>query len=482
MQRKFLTNLALLLFLNILVKPVYIFGIDLGVQNSVGSDDYGFYFAIFNFSFLFNIILDLGITQFNNRAIARDSNLLNRHFSSILIVKLFLGLIYFLITFSAASIIGYGSGQMYFLVFLALNQFILMFIQYLRSNISGLLLFKTDSMLSVLDRVLMIIICGALLWGGIAGEEFNIEWFIYAQTASYLLTALIAMLIVIKKASFKKLNWDWPFIFSIIRDTYPFAILVLLMTFAQRVDTVIINKMLPGQTGDIQAGIYAHAYRLLDAFNNYALLFSVLLLPLFSRMIKAKDNVEHLVRLAFTLLFTGSVIVSFSFCFYSYEIMDLLYNDHIKESARMLEVIMFAFIPISSTYVFGTLLTANGSLKQLNVVYTGAVIISFAINLSLVPVFMALGSAYANLTAQLLAAIAQVIIAVFIFKFRINTKYLLSLAAFVFLVFLLNYFSTQIPFSWPVRFAAVIFLSILVALLMKLLNVKEIIRIIKEKQ
>ena len=48
MQRKFLTNLGLLLFLNLLIKPVWIFGIDLNVQRLVGVGDYGFYFVILN--------------------------------------------------------------------------------------------------------------------------------------------------------------------------------------------------------------------------------------------------------------------------------------------------------------------------------------------------------------------------------------------------------------------------------------------------
>ena len=56
MQRKFLTNLGLLLFLNLLIKPFWIFGIDRTVQNTVGVEEYGFYFVVFNFSFLFNII------------------------------------------------------------------------------------------------------------------------------------------------------------------------------------------------------------------------------------------------------------------------------------------------------------------------------------------------------------------------------------------------------------------------------------------
>ncbi|MFT5859245.1 MAG: hypothetical protein ACI865_001345, partial [Flavobacteriaceae bacterium] len=36
MQRKFLSGLALMLFLNLLIKPIAIFGIDAKIQNTVG--------------------------------------------------------------------------------------------------------------------------------------------------------------------------------------------------------------------------------------------------------------------------------------------------------------------------------------------------------------------------------------------------------------------------------------------------------------
>ena len=56
-----------------LIKPFWIFGIDRTVQNMIGTEQYGLYYALFNFSFLFNIFLDLGITNFNNRNISQNS-------------------------------------------------------------------------------------------------------------------------------------------------------------------------------------------------------------------------------------------------------------------------------------------------------------------------------------------------------------------------------------------------------------------------
>ena len=208
MQRKFLTNLGLLLFLNLLIKPVFIFGIDRNIQNIVGVGDYGFYLVIFNFSFLFNILLDLGITNFNNRNIAQNHQLLNKHFSGIVFLKLLLSVVYVLITFSIALILRYNPEQLKLLRFLCFNQFFLSFILYLRSNISGLLLFKTDSFLSVLDRLLMILFCGVLLYGNVTRQPFRIEWFVYAQTLAYVITAGIAFIVVMKKARFRKLSWN----------------------------------------------------------------------------------------------------------------------------------------------------------------------------------------------------------------------------------------------------------------------------------
>ena len=140
MQKKFITNLILLLSLNLLVKPFWILGIDRTVQNIVGSENYGFYFAIFNFSFLFNILLDLGITNFNNRNIAQNNHLLNKYFSSIVILKLILGLVFIFIAFAVALIIGYDGEQLKFLGFLAFNQFLISFILGIPNNTTKILI------------------------------------------------------------------------------------------------------------------------------------------------------------------------------------------------------------------------------------------------------------------------------------------------------------------------------------------------------
>lgn len=491
MNKKFLINLAILLILNLLIKPFWILGIDRSVQNAVGAESYGFYFSLFNFTMLFNILLDFGITNFNNLNIAQNSHLLNKHFSSLIILKFLLAIVYTVITFSVAFIIGYSAKQLSMIGLLCFNQFLISLILYLRSNISGLHFFKTDSIISVLDRTIMIIICAALLWGHIFGTTFRIEWFVWAQTVSYLITTLVALLIVMNKAKFKKLKWNRLFFLMILKKGAPFALLILLMAFYNRIETVLLERLLPANEGEIQSGYYASAFRLLDAANMIAYLFAVILLPMFSRMIKKKEDIKQLTRLAFSLLFVASSTLAILCYTYSSELMHWMYPIHtgetmlqatlrIETSAQVLQIIMFGFIGISCTYVFGTLLTANHSLKYLNWMALGGMILNFSLNAMLIPSFYAVGSAWASMTTQIVSALAQIIIACKVFSIKPNLAFVARIVVFLISIYLLSTACQYINLSWQVE--AVLFsgMAVFAAIFTKLIPVLSFLKIINK--
>ena len=420
-QKDFIFNIVLLIFLNLLIKPFWILGIDVGVQNSVGAENYGLYFAVFNFTYLFNMLLDMGITNFNNRNIARHQQLLHKHLSGIITLKLLLGVVYMAVVFVVALIIGYRGLQLWFLFWMAINQFLNAFILYLRSNISALLMFKTDSCLSVMDRLLMIIFCGILLWGGVTNEPFRIEWFIYCQTVAYVLTALTALAIVVTKGRVTRLSWNPTFFLMILKKSLPFAILFLLMSFYNRIDSVMLERLLPEGVGASEAGIYASAFRLLDALVMIAYLFSVILLPLFSKMLKNNENITPIVKSSFSLLFLFSVTSVVLLECFRLPVMDLLYKEHVEESSAVFRFLIAGIIPISFTYIFGTMLTANGNLKLLNITAIAGIVVNMAVNLILIPRMQAEGAAIASLSTQSVVAVLQVVIAFRQLKVPVNS-------------------------------------------------------------
>ena len=60
-KKKFIFDLAILLILNLLIKPFWILGIEPNVQIKVGDISYGEFAALFNFSLLMNILLRIHV-------------------------------------------------------------------------------------------------------------------------------------------------------------------------------------------------------------------------------------------------------------------------------------------------------------------------------------------------------------------------------------------------------------------------------------
>ena len=111
----------------------------------------------------------------------------------------------------------------------------------------------------------------------------------------------------------------------IIKKSLPYALLVLLMSFYNRLEPVLIERILPQDISATQAGIYAKAYRLFDAGNNISYLFSVILLPLFASVIKKGEDLQLLVKQSFGLMLTMTCLIAIVCIFYSQNIMELLY-------------------------------------------------------------------------------------------------------------------------------------------------------------
>lgn len=473
MRKFFVTNLFFLLTLNILIKSFWILGIDRGIQNAVSAQEYGVYFALLNFTFLFNILLDFGITNYNNRMIARHTNLLKKYFARIISLKILLSVLYMLVVIVSGLCLGYDCWQTKMLFWMCLTQVLSSFISYFRSNITSLMLFKTDSIISVLDRFLLIVVCGFMLWNSRLRQSFSIERVVYAQFLTMLITFLVALSVCLAKTGFVRMKWNKAFGFLLLRDGLPFAVLGLLMACYNKMDSVMLLSLV--DDNGKSSGIYASGFRLVDSANMVSYLFSVILLPLFSKMIKENRKITDVMGAAFHLLLiitTAFVAISL---LYSRELMELLYNKHIEESAEVYRWLSFCFVPISMTYIFGTLLTANGSLKYLNIIAGLGMLMNIGLNFILIPLFQQNGAAITSLITQTVTAALQAWLALKIFKVKFDWKYCLKIVFYVFAVAVaavaVRY---ALSASWIVKTAVSLVLFVVMAFAVRILSFKDV--------
>lgn len=436
MQKKFLSNIFLLLAVNLLIKPFWILGVDRAVQNTVGNEEYGIYANLFAFSMLFVMLLDFGINNYSTTSVAKDHSIVSRQFSSLASLKLIFSLAYFTVTFFAGMAYGFNSRELWLLGIMAFNQVMAFFILYFRSNVSGLQLFRTDALLSVVDRSLMIVFCGLLIWFAIA--PVSIETFVYAQSLGYAVSAIICFLVLRPHLSHIRLNFDRAILLQLLKQTYPYALLALIMTLYMRMDSILIKKLLPA--GDTENGIYASASRLLEAANMLAAMVSTMLLPLFAKILNQRSELMAMVRTTMSILIAPAILLSVFCSVYRTEIMGMLYEHGSEYSAQVFGILIVSFIPMCTMYIFGTLLTANASLRILNVTALCALVVNLLLNVLLIPVYGAVGAAIAAVSTHSIVAVFNFFFARKVLGLQITLINVVQYVFFALVLILLAYF------------------------------------------
>ena len=169
-------------------------------------------------------------------------------------------------------------------------------------------------------------------------------------------------------------------------------------------------------------------------------------------------------------------------CSYSWELMSLMYHEGFDESSRIFQVLIIGFIPIASTYVFGTLLTANNNMKVLNLMALIGMLFNIIFNAVFIPKYGAFGSAVVSVVTQFLTGIIQILLSIKYFKFHVSVIDIVKISVFVVLNVALFYFlHDALTSNWMYNALILCVIGVLLAFVVRLLRVKDIVNILKNE-
>jgi len=390
----FFSSLGLLVILNLVVKPVWIFFIDRKVQLETGPAEYGSYFAILSLSIILSFFLDFGFTAYFNRQLAFHRENFITQTGNFLLLKILLILLYAAMMLGIAWV--WGIQETSLLVSMILIQSLTSLFLFFRSVITAQQWFRTDAWLSVLDKTLLILVCGSLLYFPAVFETITIKKFLVMQMACTGLATACALGIILRRGT--------PFIFNqhffisrkLMQNVLPFGIIILLMGMHYRLDGFLLERL----KGPEEAGLYAAAYRLLDAANMVGFLFASFLLPYIASLLQEKKAISPVVLYAQHALVLYSTFVIILVVFLSPWINQLLYREQIPGAKTILAWTMPALLGYSLVQVYGTALTAAGLIRQFCLIAFFSVIFNIALNLLLIPPHGALGACYSAIISH----------------------------------------------------------------------------------
>jgi len=159
--------------------------------------------------------------------------------------------------------------------------------------------------------------------------------------------------------------------------------------------------------------------------------------------------------------------------------MSLLYSGIAANSATVFQLLIIASVPIATGYVTGTLLTAKGNLKQLNIIAISGVFINFILNYLLIPAFGAEGSALATLLTQIATILSQVVITKLVFSFTFPIDQLLRYVLFLLLILTMVWSVDHLTINWIWKCIIDLLILPFLAIFSGILKLKAVIRLIR---
>ena len=211
----------------------------------------------------------------------------------------------------------------------------------------------------------------------------------------------------------------------------------------------------------------------------FAMIFTGLLYPIFSKLLIEKKDFKPLLASATKLLLGGTIALGIIFYFNAEMILGWVYKNVVDSSIVPFQFLMLGFVGMAANLLFGTLLTANGSLKFLNSVSAIGIVLNIGMNLFLIPKYGASGAAFATLITQGSVSTIQVIYCVFHFSLKIALLPILQFVGFVGSVWTLCYFVKVDSFVFFLGVSGTSFLGMFV---FGLIDFKELKSILSSKE
>ncbi|KXK40885.1 MAG: polysaccharide biosynthesis family protein [Bacteroidetes bacterium OLB9] len=479
MKREFIINIILLICINLLIKPAYIIGVETRIQNIVGNESYGLYFAYFNFAFLFQFINDLGLQNWNAQYIPKNRDKVGTQIIELFSVKLAFSLLFLMLVTGFSLLSDYSYTALLFVI--SINLVLASILQLLRTYVSGLGFYRTDSLFSALDKFIMIFIIGYFVWLAPDRETFNIMNFAIGQTCSFTLAILIVFLWIVSKV---KVTFHYSSLnryVDIIRNSVPYVIVAVLIGIYTKTDGVLLDKLLDDR--QLSAGIYAGAFRFYDAAKMMLFLIAALLLPMFSSIVHDKEKQTTLYDIGIKLAALLSMPIAILFIGFNTEFLQLIYpSTYTFDSSIVLFFLTFAFIAVSIANIGGAFILAVNRPARLYKLYLSIIVINLLLHILLIPRFKAPGAAFTTMITQILIMCGHYYIVSKDYYIRLSRMVIIRLFVFFVLsmsfTFAIKYF---IPLPWILLFFASSIVSAILAFLIQILDKRDVVHFLKSR-
>lgn len=371
--------------------PIFLLGVL--VVRYLGAENYGRFSFAFAFAFLFSFLTDLGFSPLTVREVAKNKNLAGKYVGNFLALKLILSLATLIFTLLATQFWAGYSLDKTLICLVAVFTILISFAGFLQSILQAFEKMEYLALLKIIYSICLSLAILTVIW-----KNLGIEMLVGGYLFSAAITLIATLIIIGKKFTKFRLQFDFDFWRKVFRKAWPFGVIGLLGSAYSQVSILQIG-FISSQT---QVGFYSAAYQFIFILTTLANLLLTSLFPSLSKQYRqSKSHFYQTVNffalriIIFSLLFNVLLFIT------GKELILLLYGADYWQSVSILYALLISSFILLFSATFSLALRVANLQKQYLKFLSAGIILNFTINFPLIYIWQGFGASLATILSSL---------------------------------------------------------------------------------
>jgi O-antigen/teichoic acid export membrane protein len=368
------------------------------VVRRLGDNRFGQYATVLAFVGIFQILVELGMSQYVMREIARDHSKTQIFFGNLVALRFLLAILGIVVITLSAIALRYSSELVLAVFIYTFNYLFAAFLAPLQVVLTANEHLGYVSGLNVLGQIMFVILGAIFLFSG-KGFTWLILAGLIGMPFQVALAAGMARRHHLMEYSFGIDPRTWP---RLIWSGIPFGIISLALTITFSIDTVMLSKYQPAQV----VGWYNVAYGLVFSLMFFFSGFKEAIVPSLSRTYAHDPSrVERWYHRSVKIILIISLPIATGGMLVAYPLIRLLYTATFLPSAVALQILIWDVPLLMFSAFCGNMTTIISEERAAARIYSINAVSNVVLNLYAIPHFGLLGAAFVTVITDLIGGL-----------------------------------------------------------------------------
>lgn len=370
------------------------------IARYLGVNDFGIMSFAMSFSFIMNILIELGTNTYATRDISRNNSLVSEYLGKLIPFKIILSIFFLIVSLLILILMSENSLTTIVALIFVLEVAFMSMAGLLNGTFQAFGKIEYQAKGSIINSLLLLLFVFITIY-----FKLGLIFIAISYAFTYVVLLIYLSINTIKHISIPKFEIDTKFWKKALKLSLPFALTAFFYTIYFTIDTVMLSYL----TGDYATGIYNASYKIISVLTTFFAVYQTVVFPLMSKLFEGS---EDLLKLSFVksvkYLLLIILPITFGIILYATPLVSLIYGHDYLMSGPVMQILVWTVVFLFVNGAASTLLNASNKEISVTKIYAIAALFNVILNLILIPHYSYYGAAFATVISEIVICIMMI--------------------------------------------------------------------------